>query len=72
MKGRDPRTDPRTGDVLRRGNDVRTVGVVADDAVEMLRPGQCKMVTVRSYFRWAKDAEVIPPRTKPGDDDADR
>ncbi len=67
---RDPRVDPRVGDVLRkkyqgrlfeaRGYIEREVSEVDDPDVCYVGPDVCEpRVSIRSWRRWAKNAKVI-------------
>jgi hypothetical protein len=73
MNERDPRIDPRPGDVLRldwgkRGTKTRTVrtrgplagwpdGVTGTEVIRTPQPFGC--YTMAGWRRWAKNAEVI-------------
>jgi hypothetical protein len=65
MSERDPRVDPRKGDELSRGRSCRRVAVSRDGVVlydettvdldhDLIVP-----ILLRSWRKWAKDAEVI-------------
>jgi hypothetical protein len=63
---RDPRTDPRPGDVLRKGSTQRTVVAVFGNCVTCCvegmgatRRGGYIAPWLSQFRRWAKDAEVL-------------
>jgi hypothetical protein len=65
---RDPRKDPKVGDVLQKGSKIRTVGGRGESAgypdatwgVEFIRTEQhFYCYTLAGWRRWAASAEVI-------------
>lgn len=66
---RDPRTDPRPGDVIERDGLRRCVDSVFGCNIRWRRkPGAAlRSCLITAWRNWAKDAAVIEP--KEGDDD---
>lgn len=57
---RDPRTEPRAGDVLQARGQRRRVKDVSGVVVEVELPNETAMVvSMRSFRRWAKTAKVV-------------
>lgn len=61
---RDPRVDPKAGDVLSKGRDIRDVHQVRDAFVEVhtvlvYQGANWLYPTLWQYRKWAKNAKVI-------------
>jgi hypothetical protein len=66
MSERDPRVDPKVGDELRKGAQVRTItkvlsgdGIVTCDIRYTTNTNRQGAIFLPNFIRWAKTAEVI-------------
>lgn len=56
---RDPRVDPQPGDVLRVGNEERTIEELYPNGLAWFSATHHGVCMLRTFRKWAKTAEVV-------------
>ena len=59
MADRDPRIDPRVGDIVQVRHDRRKVIAVLDDGIKWRSPWDARTCSLKTWRKWARDAVEV-------------